>query len=42
VLVTIPVALLLPSEGFLARLRESARPVPERAVELAPAGGGGS
>jgi MFS transporter, FSR family, fosmidomycin resistance protein len=42
VLATIPIALLLPSEGFMARLRESARAVPERPVELAPAGGGGS
>ena len=42
VLITIPVALLLPSEPFLARLREREAAPVERKVELAHAGGGGS
>jgi MFS family permease len=40
VLVTIPVALLLPSERFLAQLRDSGHRTPDRQVELAAAGGG--
>ncbi|MEP7105712.1 MAG: MFS transporter [Chloroflexota bacterium] len=43
VVLTIPIALLLPSEQFLARLRDSGHLAPERKVELAAAvGGGGS
>jgi FSR family fosmidomycin resistance protein-like MFS transporter len=40
VLLTIPVALLLPSERFLAQLRDSGHRTPDRKVELAAAGGG--
>jgi FSR family fosmidomycin resistance protein-like MFS transporter len=42
VVLTIPVALLLPSERFLAQLRDSGHAAPERKVELAAVGGGGS